>query len=112
MLTEKIVGECGVPDVPVGRTESTPIGRLVYAVRVLRLDLPGLRGRAGAHGLRRALGPLAMHATVARVTHRAVLTRRALARDTLTLCVRCGREEPRDDPPQGFQLSEYLVHLP
>ena len=119
MLTEKIVGEPRGPDIPVGRTESTTLGRLVYAVRVLRLDLLGFRGRAGAHRLRRALRPLAVHATVPGVTHRAVATGGTLTGDAATHTLGRGRSrgrgrnrlEARDDRPQGFQLSENLVHL-
>ena len=97
----------------MGRTEPTAIRRLAYAVGVLRLDLPGLRGRSDPHGFRGALRPLTVHAAVLRVTGRAVATGGTLTGDTLTRALDRGRGrlEARDDPPQGFQLSENLVHL-
>ena len=97
----------------MGRTEPAPLGRLAYAVGVLGLDLLGFRGRSDPHGFRGALRPLAVHAAVPGVTGRAVATGGALTGDTLTRALDRGRGrvEARDDRPQGFQLSENLVHL-
>lgn len=95
----------------MGRTEPAPLGRLAYAVGVLRLDLLGLRGRTDPHRFRGALRPLTVHAAVPGVTGRAVATGGALAGDAATHTLGRGRMEARDDRPQGFQLSENLVHL-
>ena len=99
----------------MGRTEPAPLGRLAYAVGVLRLDLLGLRGRTDPHRFRGALRPLTVHAAVPGVTGRAVATGGALAGDAATHTLGRGRGrgrlEARDDRPQGFQLSENLVHL-
>ena len=99
LLTKNIVRETGVPDVPMGRTQSTVRPRLVDSVGVLRLDLLGLRGCSNPHRLRGALGPLTVHATVPGVTGRPVATGGALTSHTLTHAPDRDRVEARDDLP-------------
>ena len=111
LLTKNIVGETGVPDVPMGRTQSTVRPRLIDSVGVLRLDLLGLRGCSNPHGLRGALRPLAVHAAVVSLAGRPVATRCALARHAPTRTLGGGGVEVRDDPAQLAELSQNLVHL-